>query len=164
VHRKSNLVPVILFVLAVAPGTDEGMARRSPPWPLLIVQAALAQSYLTSGFCKIREMGVRWAPGAQMQGILLFHHLYYDLKASVWLAERIWLCRVLSVLALTFELTFWTVLLVPEYGWVFLLAGLTFHLGTLGLMRIDYLTYQGPAFLVFLVGPIGRALSGHWIK
>ena len=159
VVRKSNLIPQILLVLVFAPSLSEPWNVESPRWPLLFVQALLAQMYLSSAYCKLRNAGSRWMTGRQIQGVLLYHHLSYDLPLSCRIARMSWLCRTMSISAFAFESTFWIVLLVPCLGIAYAIVGITFHLATRRLMKIDYLTYQGPVYLVFVIAPLGRFLS-----
>jgi hypothetical protein len=158
VVRKSNLIPQILLVLVLAPSLSEPWNVDSPRWPLLFVQALLAQMYLSSAYCKLRNAGSRWMTGEQMQGVLLYHHLSYDLPLSCRIARMSWLWTM-SISAFAFESTFWIVLLVPRLGIAYAIVGITFHLATRRLMKIDYLTYQGPVYLVFVIAPLGRFLS-----
>ena len=159
VNRKTNLMPQILLVLAVAPGTGETVTDPASPWGLLIVQAILAQVYLSAAICKLVHSGVRWADGSVLQAVFLGQHLSYDLPLTEWLARHRWLCSGLAAATLLHQLTFWLVLVVPGLWLPYAMFGLLFHVATLVLMRINYLTYQAPAFLVFVAAPLARMLA-----
>jgi hypothetical protein len=158
VQRKIYLMPQILLLLAVAPDPGRSSHGAAPAWPLLMVQAILAQMYLSSAFCKIRTSGIRWASWKQLQGILLEEHLTYDLPLSARLAQSRWFCGIFGVGALAFELTFWVILVIPRSAAPYAVTGLLLHVSALILMRIDYLTYHVPVYLVFAATPLARLL------
>jgi hypothetical protein len=160
VVRKIYLIPQVLLLLAAAPGIGQSLHAQTPRWPLLAVQAILAQMYLSSAFSKLRASGIGWARWTQLQGILLEHDLIYDLPFSSRVARKRWLCGTLGLAALVFELTFWIVLAAPRLSIPYAVAGLLLHISTLLLMRIDYLTYHSPVYLVFAVAPVARMLHG----
>jgi hypothetical protein len=91
----------------------------------------------------------------------LFHHLCYDLPVSERLANIDWACWAIGISAFVFEATFWVVLAVPQLSNIYAMAGIGFHLSTLWLMRIDYLTYHGPTYWVFAVAPLAQVLGVH---
>lgn len=165
VRRKTNLVPFILLILVMTP--DLGRCSPSawlaplrrirqpdpsstPAWPLVLVKVLLAGSYLASGLWKIRNTGWSWANGTVLQANLAERALASDLPVALWLASKPELCHLASIATLAFELGFWTVLLVPGFGPLYAIAGLTFHAGTQVFMGIHYLTYWGLAYLVFV--------------
>ena len=158
VVRKIYLIPQVLLLLAAAPGMGQRLDWNVASWPLLMVEALLAQMYLSSAFCKLRASGMAWVSWRQLQGILLDHHLTYDLPLSGRLAQSGFFCTVFGCGALAFELTFWVILVVPRLSPAYALMGLLLHLGALILMRIDYLTYHAPLYLVFVVKPVARLL------
>lgn len=165
VRRKTNLIPFILLILAMAPdlrrcGPSVWLARlrrirqpdpsSTPVRPLTLVKFVLAWSYFSSGLSKIRNTGGSWASGDVLQASLAERALASDLPLALWLAGQPLLCQLASIVTLVFELGFWTVLLLPRFGPVYALAGLGFHT-TIGLfMGIHYLTYWGLAYLVFI--------------
>ena len=159
VLRKVSLIPQILLLLAVAPGITRALGSAGPKWPLLLIQALLAQMYLSSGICKIRKAGISWGAPGQLQGILLQHHLTYDLPLAAKLARSRWICGILGYGALTLELTFWIALVAPRTAPYYALAGLALHVGAFFLMRIDYLTYHAPSYLVFAVPALAKMLE-----
>jgi hypothetical protein len=160
VTRKIYLIPQILLLLTAAPGIGQSFNRPAPTWPLLAIQAVLAQMYLSSAFSKLRASGIGWVRWTQLQGILLEHDLAYDLPLSSLIARSRWICGILGFAALSFELTFWVVLAAPRMSPVYAVTGIVLHVSTLVLMRIDYLTYHAPVYLVFVVVPIARMLHG----
>ena len=163
VQRKVSLLPLVLLVLLVAPGSDLALRDAAPAWPLWLIKLCLAQMYFSAGLEKLRHTGWAWADGTSLQAYLVEHHLWGDTPQALWLAQRLWLCRVLSVLTLAFELSFWLLLLWPMLRWLYAPAGLLFHLGTALTMRIHYLRYLGPVYLVFATDA-AFALLSWWGK
>jgi len=161
IHRKTNLIPQVLIVLALRPLVDQLSGISAPYWSLEVVEALVVEIYLVSAFCKLRTSGFAWTRPAQMRGILLFHHLCYELPLSAALAGNAAVCGFLGLGGLLFELTFWTVLVLPGAAVPYALAGLGLHLCTLVLMRIDYITYHATIFVVFFIPSIIRLLSPH---
>jgi hypothetical protein len=151
VVRKSNLIPQFLFIMALAPGSSDPLSALTSTWPIFILKILIIQIYVSAGYLKVRHSGFSWATATQLQGILLLQHLKYDIPYACRVAKHDKLCSVIAFLTLAFELTFPIVLLVPELELLYMVSAILFHLGTLVLMRIDYLTYHGPALLAFLV-------------
>jgi hypothetical protein len=157
VARKTNLIPQILLVLAVSSLMRDPGGETS--WALTLTKAILVQVYLSAASTKLRGGLRRWLSGEQLQGALLFHDAHYNIPLARRLAELRWLCACLTVATLVHQLTFWIVLIQPAVAPGYVSAAMAFHVSTLVLMRIDYLTYQGPAYLVFCVGPLRDALQ-----
>lgn len=165
VRRKTNLIPFILLILAVAPDLRRcrpsvwfAALRRirqpdpilTPAWPLMLVKFVLAWSYFSSGLSKIRNTGWSWASGDVLQASLAERALANDLPLALWLAGQPVLCQLASIVTLVFEFGFWTVLLLPRFGPLYALAGLGFHVTVELSMGIQYLKYWGLAYLVFV--------------
>jgi hypothetical protein len=159
VARKSNLVPQILALLACCPEINAPWKMRTSSLLLTAVETLIALVYFSSAFCKLRNSGLAWMSAKQMQGILIFHHLYYDMPLSLRIAHSTRFCRVIGTVALIFEISFIGVIALPRLALLYAIAGLLFHLGTWRLMKIDYLTYFGPAYLVFFVQPLASVLQ-----
>lgn len=138
IQRKVNLIPVVLTVLIVSPGRT-----------IQLVQIAVATVYLSGGLEKLRNGGIRWIDGRSLQACLLTSYLYHERLPALWLARRERLCRVLSVLVLVWELSFWLVIVFPPLVWIYVPAGLAFHAGTAIAMRIHYWIYFCPVYFVF---------------
>jgi hypothetical protein len=159
VMRKVYLIPQIFLLLAVAPGISQNMHSEAPKWPLLVIEAMLAQMYFTAGYCKLRAGGIAWGSWTTLESILLQHHLVYDIPLSCQLAGNRRICAAMALGALIFELTFWLILPAPSLALFYAAAGIMLHLMARLLMRIDYLTYHAPLYLVFAVGPLARLLA-----
>lgn len=160
VVRKSNLIPQILLILVLAPSIDSPLSVASSRWVLLTIQALLVQVYLSSAYSKLHNTGFAWVSAREQQGILLFHDLCYDLPFSRWLANIEWLCWFMGISAFAFEASFWIILIISKLSWIYAILGILFHLTTWFLMKIDYITYQGPAYWILVVAPLAHRLSG----
>jgi hypothetical protein len=158
VQRKTNLLPLVLLVLAVSPSINKALAEPSTSWELVLIKIAISQMYFSAGLQKVLHSFFNWCNGAQLQAYLLENYLWSDRRAGYLLAQKRWLCSILSMLTLVFELTFWVILFFPQLTFVYIALALFFHLGTLFTMRINYLKYLGPVYLVFFTG------IAFWIK
>jgi uncharacterized membrane protein YphA (DoxX/SURF4 family) len=164
VVRKSNLIPQLLFVMALAPGLHRSFMETCPTWPILIGKILLIQVYVSAGYSKLRNSSFHWATSSQLQGILLLQHMKYDIPLAVKVARNERLCSALAILTLIHQLTFPIVLVVPRLEPYYVVTALLFHLSTRLLMQIDYLTYQGPAYLIFVVLPLGNYLLSIHVR
>jgi hypothetical protein len=130
-------------------------------WPLLFVRASLATFYFGSAVTKLRDIGPSWADGYNLQTVLLSRYdLFPQLRLGHWLAQHHSLCVGASIGTLAFELCFATVLLWPRTHWtrwLYLAAGLLFHVATWLLMNIDqFLLSMFAVYLVFVEWPTAR--------
>jgi hypothetical protein len=162
VQRKTNLVPVALVVLLFAPAIAAPLKNVAPSWPVFVIKIAVAQIYLSAGLQKLRHAGWQWSNGKSLQAYLIEHYLWGDTPHALALARRPRLCMVLSSFLLFFELTFWVILFWPQLTLPYVAAGIFFHVGTAVTMRINYLKYLSPVYLVFLVD-IALQLKKLWI-
>lgn len=145
IQRKINLIPLVLAVSLFAQNHLIG-----------VVKLLIALLYLSAGMEKLRLAGWRWADGKSLQSYLVEHYLYSGNTRALFIAERPTLCRVLSTVVLSWELTFWLAIVLPAVSWVYVAVGLLFHAGTSLTMRIHYWVYFGPAYLVFFATALHR--------
>jgi hypothetical protein len=149
IQRKASPVPVVLAIALVAP-------RQL----LMGVKLLLALAYLSAGVEKLLTAGPQWADGRSLQTYLIEHYLYSGRTQGLFLAKRPWLCRMVSAGVLSWELSFWLVLIFPVMTWIYVIAGVLFHAATAVTMRINYWIYFCPAYVIFLVPSLERMLSG----
>ncbi|MBK7862358.1 MAG: HTTM domain-containing protein [Archangiaceae bacterium] len=145
----------VLVLLLVAP------RGRAVAWPLLSVRAALAIAYLGAAYSKLDDSGFKWLDGYNLQTIFIEKYaMNPSLTLGAALGQSRTLCLIGSWLAIGFELSFWTVLLWPRRSkvrWVYVAAGLGFHLGTWVLMGIwQFVASFCAAYLVFFEWPLTR--------
>ena len=123
-----------------------------------MIKIAIAQIYFSSGIQKLKHSGLDWCNGKSLQAYLIENYLWSDRKAGYLLASKSGLCAVLSSLTLFFELSFWAIIFFPQLTFVYVTMALLFHIGTYLTMRINYLKYLGPVYLVFFID------IAFWIK
>jgi len=150
VRRKTNLIPMVMVVLLLAPGITAPLDQATSHLPLQLIQALVALMYFSAGMQKLRHSGIKWANGTALQAYLADHYLWDDNRSALYVAQRTRLCALLSGLVVFFELTFWIVLLLPQLVIPYFLAGIAFHLGAARTMRINYLKYLSPVYMVFV--------------
>lgn len=150
VRRKASLAPLVLLVLGL-------VAWVPPEWRLSVEGAGVftlkllvAQMYFSAGLMKLFTSGPRWADGATLRSKLVQYHLRYRHPLARWLAEEPRRSGSLALAVLLFELTFWLVLPFPVLAWLYLPAGILFHVGTAVTMRIHYWIYVVPVYLLFI--------------
>ncbi len=158
VQRKTNLLPFVMLVLVLSPALDAPLDEPATLWELVLIKIAVAQIYFSAGVQKLRKSGIRWLNGKSLQAYLLEHYLWNDRKIALVVASRISICSALSIFTLIFELTFWTVIFLPQMTFYFVAAALLFHCGTLFTMRINYLKYLSPVLMVFFTD------AAFWLK
>lgn len=149
VQRKTNLLPFVLFVLLVSPSIGNSLDEPATRWELVLIKIAIAQLYFSAGLQKLRQGGWSWCNGRSLQGYLLENYCWSDQRPGLWLARHQALCAILSTLTLVFELTFWIIIFFPFLTYGYLAAVLLFHAGTLLTMRINYLKYLLPVYMIF---------------
>jgi hypothetical protein len=151
VIRKILFAPVVFVVMACSPGLTEDLASAQPLWPLGLLQGYLALVYASTGLEKVIAALRPWLRGDVLRAHLLSHHLWGDMPLALFVANRAWLCRAMSIPTLAWEVTFPLALFVHPIGTMaYVLYGIAFHVGTAVLMRIHYHEYWFMNYLVFL--------------
>ena len=161
IQRKTNLVPIALLVLIFGPAISAPLKEATPLWPLSLIKITVALMYFSAGVQKLRRCGLRWCDGRTLQAYLVDHYLWGDTRLALKLAHQLRLCSFLSSMILFFELTFWVVLMLPQLTVVYVVAGIAFHIGTALTMRINYLKYLSPIYVVFVID-VAFQLSKLW--
>jgi hypothetical protein len=151
VIRKILFAPVVFVVLAFSPGLVDALSSPQPLWPFALLQGYLALVYASTGLEKVFAALRPWLRGDVLRAHLLSHHLWGDMPLALFVANRAWLCRAMSIPTLVWEVTFPLALFVHPLGTVaYVLYGIAFHIGTAVLMRIHYHEYWFMNYLVFL--------------
>lgn len=158
IQRKTNLLPLVLLILLVSPSVNRAVTAAGTAWELTLIKLAIAQLYLSAGWQKIRHSGFNWLNGQSLQAYLLENYLWSDRAAALKLALKPRLCILISTFVLLFELSFWIIIPVPSLTPVYVAGGLLFHLGILITMRINYLKYLLPVYMVFLTNIVFKVL------
>lgn len=160
IQRKVNLIPQVLLLFAAEPGSVASWGAPADSWLLGTTKMLIVLVYVSAGVTKLRRAGLRWADGRAVQAYLLGADLRYDVPRARSLAAHLSLCAALSAFVLAFELVGWLWLLVPRGDYVFACLGLGLHAATFAFMRVNYLKYFGPMYLVFAAHPLA-AVIGH---
>jgi hypothetical protein len=173
VSLHHNLHPWVLLFLLVAPGVGAcrlvltprpHWARERetvPAWPFYGVELALALAYFGACYAKLRDTGLSWADGYNLQTYLLERFSNRPrLLPALWLAQHHTLCLLLSVGSLALEGLFWTVLIWPlqsRVRWLYVAGGLSFHVMSWLTMDIwQFLFSYCAAYLVFVALAAGE--------
>jgi hypothetical protein len=151
IRRKTNLAPIVLALLLCAPGATAPFSDRSPFWPVLAIQIAVASVYLSAGLAKIRNSGLRWALGSQLQAYLVENYLWRDSALAGRVAASGYFCTLASSYTLCVELIFPLAIVSPVLAVILIASVIGMHISTHILMNIDYLRYWWPNYLPFLV-------------
>ncbi len=160
-HHPEALYVVFLFLLAFCPCGDclsvdawlrrrggrdgerpwyRGTPSRLAMWPLVTVQCLLVIAYTDAALSKMILGGAAWFNGYTLQNYLLFDGIRKG-TWGVYVAPYRWVCVLLAVGAVTFESSFWMVLLPQWRRFIplILVAGVGMHLGI-------YVLQQAPFF------------------
>lgn len=105
--------------------TEQSRRSRFARWPFELLLVELAFYYFDAGLSKLAASGLAWMDGATLQYSLV--KLGGAVAAVV--APHLWLCALLSVAALAFELGFPLAIVFRRLRPWFLAAGVAFHLG-----------------------------------
>merc|ERR1719414_2290208 len=168
------IVPM-LFVMAVAPDlTGESVSPETSMLPIVILKLILTTAYCSAGVSKLWasvKAGTFWGNGSTLQyyifealminrpsssdGSGMPHWSFgvpspfsYDFQKILFHCPR--LCAILSVKSLLFEALAPLILFFPQFGVLFALVGVSFHYGIALFQNIDFVTWWGPVYLIFL--------------
>jgi hypothetical protein len=159
VQRKVNLLPQLLVLLAITPASVGVRPAPADGWLMLTTKVLLALVYVSAGLMKLQTSGLRWADGRALQTFLLAADLRYDVPRARALATRRQVCAALSTAVLAFELLGWLLLFSRRGEFAFAAVGLALHAGMFVFLRVNYLKYLGPAYLVFAAPPLAGIID-----
>jgi len=170
VFHNDNLLVLHAVVLGCAPGAADVLAIGAPRvavpagpdwrygWPLQLMSAVTALTYLLAGIAKVRgPLGWRWAGGTALRSQVEADAVRKDLlssgsspvAAALHDHEALW--RTMAVGSLALELGAPVALLSRRLGRAWSVAAWSLHVGILAMMRIRF-RYQlsGAAYASFL--------------
>lgn len=169
------LIPPMLIVSACSSDlTDAVVSKQTQMLPLLVLKAILTSAYCAAGLSKLwASVKARkfWGNGSTLQYYIfealmlnrpaspdkqglphwsfgVFSPCSYTLQQFLFRSPR--LCAVLSVKSLVFEALAPLVLVIPSLGHMFALAGVGFHYGIAVFQNIDFVTWWGPFYALFI--------------
>jgi hypothetical protein len=154
IGRKTNLIPIVLMILLCAPGVTAPFSTAPPVWPVLAAQAVVACVYMSAGLAKLRNTGLRWASGIQLQAYLFSNYLWRDSELTWRVAKSRRLCAAASCGTLFIELFFPLAIVSRLLALFFVTAAIILHFSTHVTMGVNYLRYWWPNFLPFIIPAI----------
>jgi hypothetical protein len=134
--------------LVFAPGdgrwTDR-RPRRRYGWAIRTSIAVMAVIYCMTGIWKLRNSGLEWVFSDNMKWALAWGRVRGDRPplggVGTWLAYHEWMTQVFAGFILLFEVTFPLVVFFRRIRPLYIAAAWVFHLGTMGLLGLDYLVW-----------------------
>jgi hypothetical protein len=170
VHHPDAIVALSLWALALSPCGEvlslDALRRRRggtafparavtgdvrstsilATWPVRFISLFLAIAYFLAGGCKVwLGGGLGWVNGDTLR--------YYLVQGAMPLGMRLsdhhLVTQLMSIVTVLFELTFWLVLVFPALTWIYVLYGLSFHIGSIYLMNVHFIPFlMGYVFLL----------------
>lgn len=172
VFHTEHLLVLHLAVLATAcvvePVADRDATTSG--WPLNLMAAIVAVTYVLAGVAKLRWSGVGWVTGDVLQNWIaidnLRKHLFGDWYSPLggWLSSIGWVWPPIAVLTLLVEFGAPLAVLGGRLRTVWLVAAWAFHVGVFVLMAISF-PFQlfGVAYVAFLRVEVAEAsLRARW--
>ncbi|MFN3404938.1 MAG: hypothetical protein ACK40G_12635 [Cytophagaceae bacterium] len=116
----SMLMPLVIYFRQNAIKKGE---KTIQGWPVKLICLAVALPYFFSGVEKIFTSKSAWLKAETLQSYLLLHHA----EPGIWLAKNAFLCSIIPILVILFQLGFILILFTPKLRFIFLCAGIIFH-------------------------------------
>lgn len=118
-------------------GAESMFAR----WPLLLIQVLFALVYMDAGLSKMEEAGLDWVNGYTLQYYLARDAMRWGSDLGLWLSQHHTLVEIMSWGAVSFELTFFLVLIFPWLAILYIPIGISIHTGIYITMNAPFFTY-----------------------
>lgn len=156
VIRKPNHIILLLLSLAFLPDWFVDEKNNDSQLVVYVVLVILSQMYGSSAYQKLKKSGLKWMDGYSIRYYLKYHHLMYGNRLPLILSNYpIKLLSFFSWLTILFEATFFLTLFFPSLIPIYSVLGISFHLSTLIIMRINYfrlvmLIYLGLLIIYYL--------------
>jgi hypothetical protein len=163
-------IPILgLFFVSASPCGDALSLRpelRISPlgweyhWPVQAIRVQLCLLYFFSAYSKMWHAGLSWAAPAHMQAWVLGcsqrEHPVFGSFAP-WVAQHLWVCGAMGILALAVEFTFPLALISRRARLVLVPVALAMHVGIVLVLNIT--VFYWPVLLVFLDW---QSLAARW--
>jgi hypothetical protein len=149
IQRKTNLLPFVFLIFVFSSAIHLKTNAQSGIWEIILIKTLLIQIYLSAGINKLKKGGLEWINGSNLQAYLLENYLWYEIPITLKIAQKKAFCSFFSILVLLFELTFIIIIFIPNLTFYFVIFGALFHFSTMILMRINYLKFLSPVYLIF---------------
>jgi hypothetical protein len=125
------LIPFLLYEYTKA---QKMRAATQAAWPLQLIRICIAMVYLMAGLEKLFIAGIDWIYPDSFRSYLYLHQA----PIGIWVAESDFLCALMPLLAMLFQLGFIAILFVPRLKTLILLSGVAFHTGTYLLLEVGW--------------------------
>lgn len=135
------LIPFLQFEYSNAGKNQESQITN---WVLVLIQLGIASAYFFSGLEKILIAGIQWFNPENMR----YHFQVHPTNLGLYLSQSDAFCMNLAVLTILFQLGFISIILFKKLRWIFLPAGIIFHMGTYVLLNIGW--YWSPWIFVYV--------------
>jgi len=122
----------LTYVLWLMPWLLHQTQYGQPQWALSLIRVVIATVYLQAGLEKLLIGGSEWLAPETFRNYLYLH----PTATGLWVARYEWLCVLLPLLGLLFQLGFISIIFYPKLRRVLLPAGILFHTGTYVLMDV----------------------------
>jgi hypothetical protein len=103
-------------------------------WSLQLIRISIAMVYFLSSLEKIFISQFSWLKPDTLKTYMAFH----ETELSNFISEYDWLCILISVGTLLFQLSFILIIFRPRHKWFWIVGGILFHTGTLLVMNIGH--------------------------
>lgn len=114
-----------------------------------LVLLFLSMQFLGASVSKLKDSGLLWMDGEVLRFTLLKRNIFYNNSLGYSIAQSLPLCRILSVIALSFQASFPLCLFFEKLEKFYVFSSVGFILFVYFVMNIN-LGYLAPSLLVFL--------------
>eukprot|EP00467_Chlorarachnion_reptans_P001847 CAMPEP_0114534182 /NCGR_PEP_ID=MMETSP0109-20121206/27701_1 /TAXON_ID=29199 /ORGANISM="Chlorarachnion reptans, Strain CCCM449" /LENGTH=536 /DNA_ID=CAMNT_0001717573 /DNA_START=337 /DNA_END=1947 /DNA_ORIENTATION=+ len=86
-------------------------------------------TFFAGGVSKLRESGLKWMDGKTLQYHLNRAQVAWAPKFAAWMAERLWVCKLLSIQTIIYETTCYAAIISPKLRLAVFVQAVGLHLG-----------------------------------
>ncbi len=176
VYHSKNSVVFILLILAMDRRINllsgisnifrrpkELLNEKISSHSMFLVVLMLGFVYFGASYVRIKTSGLQWMDGYTLKSYFFDAYIYDGSELALWLSKQHHISQVISILTMLFESTFLLVFLFFRPYFLLGIAGVLFHTSIYFVMKIDFLSYYGFSYLVFLFFfPI--CLADRWVR
>lgn len=128
-------------------------------WALRVVTLMLVSAYLLAAYAKLRTAGIAWPVEGQLEAALIEK----GTPVGLALINHLWLVHAMAAVTLIWEVTAWVVFFGGRIRDLWFLNGLLFHLGSVVLLDIDFLSWVF-TYAAFYNLEVGTARVGAGVR
>jgi len=138
---------LILFLIYEQQKSIRKGSKLQDAWALQLIKVVIVLVYLMSGLEKLLISQGTWLYADTFEGYIYA----YQTPIGMWVVEQDWLVFLLPKLAILFQLGFISVLFYPRLAGLFILAGISFHSGTVLLLGVGAFVNPWVFMYLFLI-------------